>query len=135
LSKISFNIFLVYLLTYTFVIGLLTYFFGEITGLDVYNEIQQIFLLYFVFLTGFVFYVIKLVNRGDGRSFVTLFILSIVIKLILTIVLCGAVIYIFPERMNTYVLLIMIYYIIYTAFQLFFIKKLIDQPKQENTNK
>ena len=135
MGKITFSIYIVYLLTFTFIVGLFSYFFRDFTGIDTFNRIQQVFLLYFVFLSGFVFYVIRLVNRGDGKSFISLFILSIVIKLILTIILCGVVVYLFPENTNVNVLLILVYYIIYTSFQLYFIKKLIDQRTAENAAK
>ena len=129
------NIFTLYLLAYTFIVGLLSYFFKEFTAIDTFNTVQQILLIYFLFLSGFVFYVIRLVNRGEDKSFITLFILSIVLKLILTIILSAAIIYIYPDNVNVNVILILIYYILYTAFQLFFIKKLIDERAAKNAAK
>ena len=129
------NIFTLYLLAYTFIVGLLSYFFKEFTAIDTFNTVQQILLIYFLFLSGFVFYVIRLVNRGEDKSFITLFILSIVLKLILTIILSAAIIYIYPDNVNVNVILILIYYILYTAFQLFFVKKLIDERAAKNAAK
>jgi hypothetical protein len=90
-----------------------------------------ILFFYFVFLTGFVFYVITLVNKDGGRSFITYFIGSIVVKLLFTMILAGVVIYYYPNTRETNVILIMVYYVLYTALELYFVKKLIDEQGQK----
>ena len=120
-------------MAYSVIIGILTYFFDELVGIDTYNFMTYILLFYYTFLTGFVFYVILLVNRDGSKSFISYFIGSIVVKLIFTIILSGVVIYLYPDTVEVNVILILIYYVLYTALELYFVKKFIDDQTPETT--